>query len=95
MEYPPLWIWAIIVGIIIATKLVLRWQATKQTVNDASDRHISNNEKKDSTLDMLDRNSSTKARNIKSYKYGPFRLYRGGFDTWKKRLRTTTKDRRY
>jgi len=95
MEYPPLWIWAIIVGIIIATKLVLRWQATKQTVNDASDRHISNNEKKDSTLDMLDRNSSTKARNIKSYKYGPFRLYRSGFDTWKKRLRTTTKDRRY
>jgi len=95
MEYPPLWIWAIIVGIIIATKLVLRWQATKQTVNDASDRYISNNEKKDSTLDMLDRNSSTKARNIKSYKYGPFRLYRSGFDTWKKRLRTTTKDRRY
>ena len=95
MEYPPLWIWAIIVGIIIATKLVLRWQATKQTVNNASDRYISNNEKKDSTLDTLDRNSSTKARNIKSYKYGQFRLYRGGFDTWKKRLRTTPKDRHY
>jgi hypothetical protein len=95
MEYPRLWVWAIIVGIIIATKLVLRWQATKQTVNDASDRYISDNEKKDSTLDSLDTNTSTKARNIKSYKYGPFRLYRGGFDTWKKRLRTTTKDRRY
>jgi hypothetical protein len=95
MEYPPLWVWAIIVGIIIATKLVLRWQATKQTVNDASDRYISDNEKKDSTLDSLDTNTSTKARNIKSYKYGPFRLYRSGFDTWKKRLRTTTKDRRY
>ena len=59
MEYPPLWVWAIIVGIIIATKLVLRWQATKHTVNDASDRYISNNEKKDSTLDSLDRNTST------------------------------------
>ena len=94
MEYPPLWVWAIIVGIIIATKFVLRWQATTHTVNDVSDRYISN-EKKDSTLDSLHRNTSAKPRDIKSYKYGPFRLYRGGFDTWKKRLRTTNKDPRY
>ena len=30
MENPPLWVWAIVVGIIIAGKFIYRWQATKQ-----------------------------------------------------------------
>ena len=30
MENPPLWVWAIIVGVIIAGKFIYRWQATKK-----------------------------------------------------------------
>ena len=85
MEYPPLWVWAIVVGIIIATKLILRWQATKEIAKEAINRPSTNDEIKDANLDDFHRNSSTKIRNIRSYKYGPFRLYRGGFVTWKKR----------
>lgn len=30
MESPPLWVWALIVGIIIAGKLIYRWEITKE-----------------------------------------------------------------
>jgi hypothetical protein len=30
MENPPLWIWAIVVGLIIAGKYAYRWKTTKQ-----------------------------------------------------------------
>jgi hypothetical protein len=30
MEGPPLWVWAIIVGIIIASKFIYRWTMTKK-----------------------------------------------------------------
>jgi hypothetical protein len=30
MVNPPLWVWGIIVGVIIAGKFIYRWQATKQ-----------------------------------------------------------------
>ena len=29
MEGPPLWVWAIIVGLIVASKFVYRWKLTK------------------------------------------------------------------
>jgi hypothetical protein len=35
MEGPPLWIWALIVGIIISSKFVYRWVATKGLANEA------------------------------------------------------------
>jgi len=30
LENPPLWVWAIIVAVMIAGKLIYRWQITKQ-----------------------------------------------------------------
>jgi hypothetical protein len=29
-ENPPLWVWAIIAGIMVASKLIYRWYATKR-----------------------------------------------------------------
>jgi hypothetical protein len=77
MEYPPLWIWAIIIGIIIGTKFVIRWNATKLISRKHIDYHnqnagIESRIKKDSE----NYNSNKKVRNIRSYKYGPFRLYK-------------------
>ena len=34
LESPPLWVWAIIAGIIVAGKLTYRWYATKRLVKD-------------------------------------------------------------
>lgn len=77
MEHPPMWIWAIIIGIIIGTKLVIRWQATKQLSRPSNDGHKRN----DSTESSIKKNSEDyknkkKSMNIRSYKYGPFRLYK-------------------
>ena len=33
-ESPPLWFWAIIVGLIVAGKLTYRWYATKMLAKD-------------------------------------------------------------
>ena len=30
IENPPLWVWAVIIGVIIAAKFIYRWHATKQ-----------------------------------------------------------------
>jgi hypothetical protein len=38
LENPPLWVWAIIVGAIIASKFVYRWQVTKQFAKEDQER---------------------------------------------------------
>ena len=35
MENPPLWVWGIIIGVIIAGKFIYRWQSTKQFAKEA------------------------------------------------------------
>ena len=35
MEGPPLWVWAIIIGIIIAGKFIYRWTTTKELAKNA------------------------------------------------------------
>ena len=40
MENPPLWVWAIIIGAIIASKFIYRWQATKQFAKEDQERRI-------------------------------------------------------
>lgn len=77
MEYPPMWIWAIIIGIIIGTKLVIRWHVTKliprqETDNYNLNANIESGIKKHSNT----YNNDEKIRNIRYYKYGPFRLYK-------------------
>lgn len=35
MESPPLWVWAIIIGVIIAGKFIYRWTTTKELAKNA------------------------------------------------------------
>ena len=57
MENPPLWVWAIIVGAIIASKFIYRWQATKQFAKEDQERRIgkikSDDKIKEKTLGMM------------------------------------------
>jgi hypothetical protein len=38
LENPPLWVWAIIVGAIVASKFIYRWQAIKQFAKEDQER---------------------------------------------------------
>ena len=40
LENPPLWIWAVIVGGIIAGKFIYRWQLTKQFAKEDQEKYI-------------------------------------------------------
>jgi len=86
MDYPPLWIWGIIVGIIIGTKVILRWHGLKKIDRQVIDNPEHNDEIKNAYMN----NSgvkSRKLRDIRSYKYGPFGLFRGSFSRRKEKGR--------
>jgi hypothetical protein len=38
-ESPPLWAWAIIVGVLIASKFIYRWRVTKELAHDSQEKH--------------------------------------------------------
>jgi hypothetical protein len=38
-ESPPLWVWAIIVGVLIASKFIYRWRATKELAHESQEKH--------------------------------------------------------
>jgi hypothetical protein len=40
LERPPLWVWAIVVGAILATKFIYRWQATKQFAKEDQEEQM-------------------------------------------------------
>jgi hypothetical protein len=44
VENPPLWVWAVIVGIMIAGKFIYRWYATKQLAKTSQERKEMQNE---------------------------------------------------
>ncbi len=44
VENPPLWVWAVIVGIMIAGKFIYRWYATKQLAKTSQERKEMRNE---------------------------------------------------
>ena len=78
MENPPLWVWAIIVGAIIASKFIYRWQATKQFAKEDQGRRtikINSDEKtKDLRNNDLYGNINRRySANIGAHKYGPLR----------------------
>lgn len=83
MENPPLWVWGIIIGVIIAGKFVYRWQSTKQLAREAkikSNQHI-----KDSTKDFDDNmKNSNDFRNSGYYKYR-HKYYKAYFATKKRK----------
>jgi hypothetical protein len=37
-ESPPLWVWAIIVGVLIASKFIYRWRATKELARESQEK---------------------------------------------------------
>lgn len=34
-ESPPLWVWAILVGVLIASKFIYRWRVTKELARES------------------------------------------------------------
>jgi len=38
VENPPLWVWAVIVGVIIAGKFIYRWRVTKELAKESQER---------------------------------------------------------
>ena len=84
MKNPPLWVWAIIVGVIIAGKFIYRWQATKKFATE--DKIKSNNKIIDSSKgfndEMKDSNNFTNAR---YHRYSPKFYYKDYFAVKKKR----------
>ena len=75
LENPPLWVWAIIVGAIIAGKFIYRWQSTRYFAKEAeekSSRRVNPND--DKTKDIKNNNfygnvNSRYSANIGAHKY--------------------------
>jgi hypothetical protein len=38
-ESPPLWVWAIIVGVLVASKFIYRWRVTKALAGESHEKH--------------------------------------------------------
>ncbi len=81
MENPPLWVWAIVVGLIIAGKFAYRWKTTKQLAKEMEQRSSSK-----AMVDKKNNNNNTESiSNIRTtisnkysrHKYSPssFRNY--------------------
>ena len=99
MENPPLWVWGIIVGAIIASKFIYRWQATKYFAKEAQEegrrkrtRKIKSDDDKTKDLrnnnnDFYDNiNKSDDTTNIRrAHKYSPRRYYGDYFAIKKKK----------
>jgi hypothetical protein len=64
MEGPPLWVWAIVVGIIIAAKFIYRWKLTNELSNDTKYCDQSTNRIKGNSASM-------KNGRIIDHKYDP------------------------
>jgi hypothetical protein len=74
MEGPPLWVWAIVVGTIIAAKFIYRWKLTKEFSNDTIYNDQSLNRNKGNSASM-------KNGRIIDHKYVPKWQI---FESWKK-----------
>jgi hypothetical protein len=91
LENPPLWVWAIIVGAIIASKFIYRWQSTKYFAKEAEEksrRRINPNH--DNTKDMQNSNfygnvNKKYSASIRAHKYSPRRYYKDYFAIKKKK----------
>jgi hypothetical protein len=73
MEGPPLWVWAFVVGAIIAAKFIYRWKLTKELSKDTKYSSQSSNRIKEDS-------ASVKSGRIISHKYVPKWHI---FDSWR------------
>jgi hypothetical protein len=96
LENPPLWVWAIIVGAIIAGKFIYRWQSTRYFAKEAEDkssrrRRINRND--DKTKDIQNNNfyrdiNRRHGANIGGHKYSLRRYYKDYFAIKKRKEET-------
>ena len=72
MEGPPLWVWAIIIGIIIAGKFIYRWKQSKELSKDTKYN--------DQSINRIKGNSATlKNGRLIDHKYNPQNFSPGKF----------------
>jgi hypothetical protein len=97
MENPPLWVWAIVVGLIIAGKYVYRWKTTKQLAKEIEQRERVTGLSK-ATSDSAIKNSNdngssiSNVRTTMSHKYSRHKYspnpYRNYFEIRKRKVKT-------
>jgi hypothetical protein len=89
LENPPLWVWGIIVGAIIAGKFIYRWQSTKHFAKEAEERRksISDHKTKDVGNNDFYQNikNGNKNRNLGANKYSPRHYYKDYYFVIKKK----------
>jgi hypothetical protein len=94
MENPPLWVWAIVVGLIIAGKYAYRWKTTKQLAKEMEQKEDS---RKAMTNSDIKNNNNTESntsgvRTAISHKYSRHKYspssYRDYFEKKKRKART-------
>ncbi|MDQ3837679.1 MAG: hypothetical protein M3297_00245 [Thermoproteota archaeon] len=94
MENPPLWVWAIVVGLIIAGKYAYRWKTTKQLATEMEQKKNSSKATTNSSI-KNDNNteSATGVRTAISHKYSRHKYspnsYRDYFEKKKRKVRTS------
>jgi hypothetical protein len=84
MVNPPLWVWGIIVGVIIAGKFIYRWQATKQFAKEDKIKAIDKIKDSSKGFDNNMKNSNN-FRNATDHKYSLKYDYKDHFAVKKKR----------
>jgi hypothetical protein len=85
MENPPLWVWGIIVGAVIAGKFMYRWQATKEFAKESKERKsISREEAKGINNDEFYNNIKNNKLQ-RDHKYSPRHYYKDYFEIKKKK----------
>ena len=95
MENPPLWVWGIVVGLIIAGKYAYRWKTTKQLAKEMEQKE---NSSKAMTNSNIKNNNNTESdtsgvRTAISHKYSRHKYspssYRDYFEKKKRKVRTS------
>ena len=89
LENPPLWVWAIIVGAIIASKFIYRWHSTKYFAKEAEQRRREINDSANKTKAIMNNNfygniSKRSNTNTGAHKYSLRRYYKDYFAIKKK-----------
>jgi hypothetical protein len=90
LENPPLWVWAIIVGAIIASKFIYRWHSTKYFAKEAEQRRREINDSANKTKGIMNNHfygniSKRSNTNTGAHKYSPRRYYKDYFAIKKKK----------
>jgi hypothetical protein len=90
MENPPLWVWAIVVGLIIAGKFAYRWKTTKQLAKEMEQRGSSivmaesKNKNSNNNTESISSIRTKMSHKYSRHKYSPS-SFRNYFETRKRK----------